>query len=1247
MSQKKINWTKQQSRAISEHSRNVLVSASAGTGKTAVLSGSFLDIVLDKSACPDVWSVLVVTFTDMAAEQMRRRIAEMLRQQIETSQDNEIRRHLRRQLVLLGAADISTIHSFCKRIITEHFYLLGLDPTFGVLDADEARLLKTEVLEKTIDWAWQQEHLAEALRQLLVRRDLRTTDGFLTSIIRISDFLDGVPSRGGWLTRAKTITDSTDPFVTDLAQSQKQIISEKLQDALSQLEFALKIYQTKSPKGVWAEKFTKNCIRPIQQYLGLLKTDNWGNLASALIAYEKPTVYRPKDAPQVADAVKSMADDAVQTVVSLKDFAILNPDYLNRLAGAVSMQTRALIELVERFDYFYMQAKEAVNCLDFADLEHYAFRLLGEKREKREKRCQEPFSTFSIEPTKTALKLREKYKYVFVDEYQDINGVQQAILDMLGAPGRLFAVGDPKQSIYQWRGADPDIFNAALKLASTRPAGDRGLRVDLNVNFRSTKGILDFVNSVFSRIMTEAFTDIDYDEPAHLRSPSQDGNVPKTNPPVEMHILDEQPTGSELGDEQLQAALIAQRIKQLTGQDGNCPPAQIPDKKTSGLRPIQYRDIVILMRKLAGKNDFLKILRSAGIPVSCEATVGYFEATEITDMLCLLKVLDNPRRDIEIAAVLRSPLFNFTDNDLAKIRLSSNVARASSPCKHGHDGRATGAGFYDCVLKFSQSKDNPDLAGKIQNTLAVLDDWRTIARRGNLASLIWHIYRRTGFLSFVCALPDGPARRANLLKLHDRAIQFENFASGTGVPSLSRFIDFVVKLLSAGQDWAPAEPESAAGNAVRVLSVHKSKGLEFPVVFLADLDSPFNKKADRRDCLLDERLTVGLQVIDAQNNSRIDSLALQVIEQRNRQKSLAEEMRILSVAMTRAIDRLVLVGSKAPESCRRILSCASLFETQTFSHWYLASCKSHLDWILLGLSNLSSLHKAFQTDIQTASDDDLFDVHIYEQSKLAKLSSDILNSKLSTQNSKLKTQAGKLNLSQIKQSLDWRYSFGDAPQMPAKRSVTQFTHRNDEFTKLDCSLTLNRMPKAVLAAESIDGRSIGSATHLVLSMLELDKPITSETVKCLINKLVTDGVIAQSLSLLVDVDSITKFFKTDLGQMALDKNNTVFREWPFTFALSASQWPETVTRDSSLVTRKSSDDYIIVQGIIDLLIETPDGLVIVDFKTDDVSTDKLAGRAELYRGQLVLYAQAGEAIMGKKVCGKWLYFLKPGIEIEV
>ncbi|MFH1370324.1 MAG: helicase-exonuclease AddAB subunit AddA [Planctomycetota bacterium] len=1227
MAQKKIKWTNQQSRAIAEHGQNVFVSASAGTGKTAVLSGSCVAVVTNPSACPDVFSVLVVTFTDMAAEQMRSRIAQQLNSAIESITDANIRRHLRRQLILLGAADISTIHSFCKRLISEHFYKLDLDPTFAILDADEAKLLKAEALEKTIGWAWEQPNISDALRQLLSRRDLRLSEGFPATIIEISDFLDGVVSRDDWLKRAQILAEATDPFATDLAQSQKKIIAERLQDAVSRIRHAERIYRNTSASG-GNVKFEDSYIKPLACLLESLTADDWQSFSEALHNYSKPRIETPKDIDKdLAELIHKIIKNAVDSVEDVCDLAILNPDYLGKFAGAVNQQTRVLVELVRQFDLFYSQAKKVINCLDFADLEHYALRLLTESSDGK------------LSPSQTALALRERYKYVFVDECQDINGVQQAILDMLSSPGGVFAVGDPKQSIYQWRGAQPEIFLERLNQASSKPGtADLGLRVDLNINFRSVKPVLDFVNKVFSRIMTASFTNIDYDEAAYLRPASEDAGLITPGPAVELHVLDkvqtEADTSALFNDRQLQAAMIAHRIKQIVAGDTTTPALQIPDKQTGGSRPVAYRDIVILMRSLAGKGDFLEVLRLSGIPVSCEATAGYFEATEITDMLCLLKVLDNPRRDIELAAVLRSPFFRLTDTELAKIWLFGK--------KDDHK-----PGFYECVVGCCRSKDDRDLADKLIKTLSTLDDWRTVARRGRLAELIWHIYRQSGLLSFVCALPDGPARRANLLKLHDRAVQFESFASNTGVPSLTRFIEFVEKLLAAGQDWSPAEPESAAGNAVRVLSVHKGKGLEFPVVFIADLDSAFSKKDSRRDCLVDEQSTLGLRIIDADTNFRLDSLAYQVIEEHTRRKSLAEEMRILYVAMTRAIDRLVLVGCTDKKSCQNILTAASFFDG-ALPHWHLNNCKSHLDWILSALGNQPILHKTFQTglSIQTA-DDNLFDVRLYTQPELAQLSALVQNSKLKTKHSKPKTKGDTQNFAKIRQALDWRYQFGNAPLLPAKRSVTQFTHRNDEFTNLDFSASLGRKPKAIVTAEQFDGRNIGTATHLVLSQLDLDKPVMADTVRCLIDKLIANDSITRPVASHIDVNSIMKFFQTDLGQMAVDKDSSVFREWPFTFALPASQWfesPGLLTNDER---RTTNDDSIIIQGIIDLLVKTPKGLVIVDFKTDNVSADEVPRRAELYRKQLDLYAQAAEAITGQKVNSKWLYFLSPGCEVRV
>ncbi len=1213
MAQKKFNWTDQQSRAISEHGRNVLVSASAGTGKTAVLSGSCVDIVTNPSACPDVFSVLVVTFTDMAAEQMRSRIAQQLNSAIESTTDSNISRHLRHQLLLLGAADISTIHAFCKRLISENFYQLDLDPAFAILDADEAKLLKAETLEKTIDWAWEQPNIAEPLQQLLRKRNLQSDMGFLNVIININDFLDGVVSRDDWLERAKIIAGQANPFATDLAQSQRQIITETLQDALSRLQFALKIYTTQNPSGDWAKKCKQEYIRPVQKCLDLFANGRW--------EFEKPGRISKPDDGSNADFIADIVRGALGDVRGLKNLAILNPEYLCKFTDAVTRQTMVIIELLRQFGRFYSQAKKTINCLDFADLEHHALRLLADEK---------------LEPTQTALDLRKKYKYVFVDECQDINGVQQAILDMLSPAGGVFAVGDPKQSIYQWRGARPEIFLQRLNQATTEPkAGQLPLRVDLNYNFRSVKPILDFVNMVFSRIMTVSFANINYDEAAHLRPLSADAGEAQF-PVVELHLLDKGEFDSGSNNQQLQAAMIAQRIKQMV--EGS--KIQIPDKQTGNLRDIEYSDIVILMRKLSGKGDFLEALRLCGIPVSCEATAGYFEATEITDMLCLLKILDNPRLDIELAATLRSPFFRISDTELAKIRLSG---------KTGDEKCA----FYDCVVACSQSKDNPDLAEKLSKALDTLDQWRTGARRGRIAELIWHVYRQSGLLSFVTALPDGPARRANLLKLHDRAIQFESFASNTGVPSLTRFIEFIEKLLAAGQDWSPAEPESAAGNAVRVLSVHKSKGLEFPVVFIADLDTTFSNSDSKRDCLFDEQSTLGLRIIDPDANSRFDSLAFQVIKRDARRKDLAEEMNILYVAMTRAINRLVLVGSCEKSHCQEMLTAGFYFKDAPVPDWYLSRCKSHLDWLLSALSsNLIMEHErlAVRREASLAgAGTATFDARFYDHPEIEKLAALIQNPQLKTKHSELNTERSdgpvsetkRNDFEKIRRALDWQYKFGGAPQLPAKRSVSQFTHRNDEFTKLDYSSSLTKRPKVLLTEEQFDGKNIGTATHLVLSQLDLDKPVTKEAITILIDKFVTIGAIAQPVATRIDVDSILKFFHSDLGRITLDRKNQVFREWPFTFALPASQWNEKFeeTQNSKLKTQ----DFIIIQGIIDLLIRTPAGLIVVDFKTDNVSAGEIPARAELYRRQLELYSQAAEAITGKKVLSKWLYFLKPSL----
>jgi len=1308
MAEKKIKWTDQQKRAIIARGSDVLVTASAGTGKTAVLSGRCVNIVSDKSVCPDVRNILVLTFTEAAAEQMRSRIAERLKDAFEAKPDS----HLRYQLMLLQAADISTIHSFCKRLITEHFYKLGLDPTFSVIDADEQKLLKTESLEKTIDWAWQQSNLRAALEQLLYRRDLslpRTTmrgtnEGFLAKIIQISDFLDGVISRQNWCERAARLADVTNPLNSALGQKQKKVITDRLQNILARIEHAIKLYESESTDGSWATKWNETFVEPVTKYIKLIKSGRWEKFSEEIRNYQRPSrfEYKPRGlSGLIAEIIRSTAESAKKSFDELFDFAILNPDYLDRLSGSVGLQTRVLIELIKKFDGLYGHAKRTLNCLDFADLEHKALELL----------TAEDSTEDQPKPSETALMLREKYKHIFVDEYQDINSVQQRMLQMLSPGGNILEVGDVKQSIYAFRGAQPDIFLERLKLASTEPENaPNGLRVDLNVNFRSAKGILDFVNRIFSRIMTPSFTKIDYDESAQLRpapkDESKDRPLNGSKPVVEFHILDEAGKDDDVQDEknglyndaenlnlvtsrQRQAAMIARCIRQMVGADTGKPEFQIYDKQQDTFRDVQYRDIVVLMRSLAKKaNDYVEVLRLAGVPVSCQATAGYFQATEISDVLCLLKVLDNPQPDIELAAVLRSPFFKVSDTELVKIKI---LNRESQQRRN----------YYDCMLQYCSCGTDLKLAAKLKGIIAQLERWRTIARRGSLADLVWQVYRETGFLSFVSALPNGQARRANLLKLHDRAIQFEGFASSAGIPSLTRFVEFIEKLQEAGQDWAPAEPQASAGNAVRILSVHKSKGLEFPVVFLAELDSPFNKTDIQADILTDADDTLGLQIIDRRSNSKLSSLAHEVIAEQKLSTALAEEMRILYVATTRARERLILTASQKRTNCGQILSNGFFFGAQPIPDWQLRSCNSPLEWVLYALSEQKSLHDAFGTGLaEQALDDNLFSLKLYDQAQLKQLSEFVIKlkqdksrggSRLVPQVTALPPSSASVKLSQLKKSLAWQYHFGDACILPAKSSVTQLTHRNDEYIKFDYSRALARQPAALLAAEdqrvaasSAAWGWFGTATHLIISQLDLAEPVTEEAIEKTKEKLLADNAVNPAVAESINIGSLMRFFESDLGKMIFEPENTVLREWPFTFALPASEWQDFHTHDAmggslkrslgmaptdslrashftsggSLIPMPSCEskkgdgdgqirDTIIIQGIIDMLLRTPKGLVIIDFKTDNVTAKIVSERAELYRQQLNLYSRAASAILKTESIAKWLYFLTPACPFEL
>ncbi|MHC4987996.1 MAG: 3'-5' exonuclease, partial [Planctomycetota bacterium] len=760
--------------------------------------------------------------------------------------------------------------------------------------------------------------------------------------------------------------------------------------------------------------------------------------------------------------------------------------------------------------------------------------------------------------------------------------------------------------------------------------------------------VIDFVNALFRRTMTESTAEMDYDTRAELVGgfeypPFKVNDGPDR--PVELVLLDEQSDEEEekennadstesatvsVSAAQRQAAWIARRIQKIVGVQTGRPEFQVYDKKIGTFRSVEYRDIVILMRSLSHKaQDYTEILRLAGVPVNSQSACGYFETTEISDCLTLLKVLDNPDRDIEFAALLRSPVFGITDDELTKIHLHS---------KHT-------PGFYHAVKNYAGGGEQPELAQKLNRILSQIDDWRRQVHIGSLADLLDSIFREKGLLQFYAALPNGAQRCANLLKLHDHAIRFEHFRTTEPGAALGRFVEFLEKLDEAQQDWAPAEPDSSSKNAVRIMSVHKSKGLEFPVVFVAELNTPFNTKDSSGQCLIDEDL-IGLQIPDPKTRVRFPSMAHQVIAEQVRRRNVSEEMRILYVALTRAREKLILAGSKKQNACRKLLSQRAA----SINDWEVTGARCHLDWILTGFANQQPLHTLFETGSEgNLPDDGLFAPLRVSRERLETLTAEILEAKRSlksaTEPPKPRTSAdnaAKEAFEAIRKNLQWAYPYSLITQTPAKLSVSALTHRNDEFSAADFRWAFTDTPTALQESGQIqttpDALSLGSAVHLIFEHIDLSRAVNAQAVQSTVAKLIKTNQLTQSLAAGIDISGIVSFFDSDLGRLAQQAGETVLREWPFTYAL-----------DAAAVGAASTGETVVLQGIVDMIIPTTDGGVIVDFKSDRIGENDIGDRTEKYARQLCLYARAAADILNQPVSSAWLYFLAPrkAVEIEV
>ncbi|SDN13554.1 helicase-exonuclease AddAB subunit AddA [Bacillus sp. OK048] len=1235
-------WTEDQWKAIMGKNKDILVAAAAGSGKTAVLVERIIQKILSEEEPIDVDELLVVTFTNASAAEMRHRIGEALEKAINKDPGS---RHLRKQLSLLNKAAISTLHSFCMEVIRKYYYLIDVDPSFRIADETEAQLIRDEVMDELFEEEYGKKD-NERFFQLVDSFTSDRSDSALMDIVRdIYDFAMSNPLPSDYLQSMIDMYDvSTVKNIEELP-----FIQALLFDIELQLEGAKEMIQrgldvTKLPGGPAprAENFLDD-INVINTLIDANR-DSWEALYHAMQTWSFTRAKQVKGDhfdKELTEKAQKIRDKAKKKIQDIKDeLFIRKPEGFLRDMDEMRPLVEMLVHLVTAFSEAFEKAKREKGLVDYADLEHYCLKILtGEIT---------PDGEFL--PSEAALAYRNHFNEVFVDEYQDVNMVQETILKLVAKEdemnGNLFMVGDVKQSIYRFRLAEPNLFLG--KYNRFRQDGNgTGLRIDLARNFRSRKEVLEGTNYLFKQIMGVKVGEIEYDEAAELRPGAP---YPEDEPfPIELLLINQNDTRNELPavaaeteaetitlefdavdleKSQLEARVMAAKIKQLIANE-----TKVYNPKTESYRPIMYRDIVILLRSMTWAPQIMEEFKQQGIPIYANLSSGYFEATEVAIMMSLLRVIDNPFQDIPLASVLRSPIVGLNEEELAQIRLYNKGT------------------FWESVKKFCLSKPTEKTEGlfeKVRRFYDHLDEWRSMARQGSLSELIWQLYRDTQLYDFAGGLPGGKQRQANLRALYDRARQYEQ----TSFRGLFRFLRFVERMIERGDDLGAARALGEQEDVVRMMTIHSSKGLEFPVVFIAGLSRNFNMADIRKAYMLDKDFGFAAKYVNVEKRITYPSLPQIAFKRRKKMEMLAEEMRVLYVALTRAKEKLYLTGT-LKDLNKQI---EQWNDVSTHTDWLLkdyerASAGCYMDWVgpaLIRHQDGKELRKA-ETNAPLVPDEIACHPSAW---KITQISAEEIKKQEMIENideDTFLTQVEKKEFipvtspfeEVIKSRLTWEYSFANASTHRSKQSVSEMKRQREMADEQSGTELLSRFKKSItkrpkfMQEKSLSPAERGTALHMVMQHVDYTRPVTLETVEEQVQQMVSNELLTVEQAEVINTQLVVKFFESDLGNR-IQKAKVVNREIPFTLSLAALEvYP----------TWKDEDESVFIQGIIDCVFEDENGLILIDFKSDGI-TDRYKGGfeqakpilEERYRLQINLYTKALEQIWKRKVNERYLFF---------
>lgn len=1163
-------WTPEQTAAIYARNTELLVAAAAGSGKTAVLVERIIELITDSRQPVDLDRLLVVTFTNAAAAEMRQRIGEALSERLESEPENQL---LVRQLALLPKASITTIHAYCLRVLRSNFSSLGLDPGFRIADPTENEILRAAALEEVIEELYEDKELAESFLLLTeAYLSIKNSKPFYDMIDHIYDFAMSLPEPVLWLREAAERFNLTESFektvyAKELVAAGQAILKGILEKYDTMLQLA---ENDDGGEGLYQLLHTERAA-----FMQLCGETTYSGFAEGLAVLSFAAVPRvPKNAqPVYRERIRAMRDDVKKTVQKQlsEDLFLLSGEEQAAMLQKLYPQMSCLSEVVCRLMQRYDEKKEEKNLLNYNDLEHGCYRLFVDE---------------NGEPTSLAQAEQRRYDEILIDEYQDTSALQEAIFNAIKKEGSMFLVGDVKQSIYRFRNTNPKLFREKKEHYGTEENAVQR-KIILSKNFRSRASVLEAVNYVFMRVMSEKTGEITYNEEEMLYPGA---GYPEMEMPVseetELWLAelagqeeDEPPEAAEA-----EAQMAAERIAALIESK-----VQILGRE--GVRPIAYRDICILMRSTKNNAEiFSKTLSAAGIPCYSEAGGSFLQSTEITVMLSLLKIIDNPHQDIPLLAVLRSQIYAFSADELADIRLADRQGD-----------------FFEAVQKRSENAD--DLGKRLQQFLEQLTLYREQSRVLNTAELVWYLYMQTGFYEAQSTLPGGTLRRLNLRLLYTRAAAFEK----TGLKGLYSFISFIDEYQAIGGDYDAARTIGEEQNVVRIMSIHKSKGLEFPVVILAGLGRRFNLQDTRDKVLIHSDWGYGPQYIDTDMGIVYGNGARSVVKQAMLAETLSEEMRILYVAMTRAREKLILLA--AVRKLAGKVEKFGLAAGQKMVSASLTSCAgSYLDWILMALlahPDAEVLRRLTDSRLPVSyTAGGRFHIEIKEADSLFPVQAEAVSPAVETptENVPLPTL------------LDYQYAHAAGIQLPTKITVTEVKRRL--YEPEPDSVYLYPRPQFLREHSGrLSPAEAGTAMHTVLERLDYGRCRTREEINLQLQELRQQEILSAAEAAAVSGEALLGFMRSTIGER-LRRADRVLREVSFGISTEAEPIFEI-------------PGQVMLQGMIDCVLFEGESISILDYKTDRKGTPEEL--AEQYRVQLDCYARAAERLYGKKVAHRYLY----------